>query len=94
MPDFQMIQANRSMDIHSHHAELLSLVMKHEGDPSCYLFTNESYLYTDHRNPAWQLGVGSHRVRVTIQCEGGPRSAYFWVRNLGPRREDVRIESA
>lgn len=83
--------AARKVDVHSHEDQQISLAIKFEGSPECHIFSNESYLFPRWQNPAWSLGVGTYRVRVTVYYERGRSQNDFEFRNLGPSCEDMYI---
>lgn len=86
----RLIQARR-MDVHGHSEEPVSVAVKFEGDPDCYIFTNESYLFPLWQNPSWRLSPGRYRLRVTVYYERGRVEKDFELSNVGPRRDDVRL---
>jgi hypothetical protein len=51
------IMQARKIDVNGHATEAMSIVVKLEEDPDCYIFTNESYLSPRWKNPAWRLVV-------------------------------------
>lgn len=82
---------SRRMDVHSHHDERIGVLLKHEGDSDCYLFSNESYYFHAWKNPAWRLPEGRYRLRVTVLHENGESSADLKLENSGRSRNDVRL---
>lgn len=93
VPDVARMLAARRVDIHSHVVQQLSVLVKHQGDPDCHVFTNESYVFPRWSNPAWRLGLGRHHLRVAVDYELGRKQADFWIHNDGTNLDDVRIES-
>jgi hypothetical protein len=91
--DIARVIQGRRIDVHSHRYEALSIALKYEGEPECYLFSNESYdpHYPQLRNPAWCLDRGRYRVRVSVYYESGRTVRGFELRNDGPSRDDVRL---
>jgi len=82
----------RTIDVHSHFNEPISIGLKYEGETDCYLFTNESYGFPPKsQNPAWRLGPGSYRVHVTVFYERGRVEKDFELRNEGPRLNDFHL---
>ena len=69
--DFARMMLARKVDVHAHEDQQIGLILKFEGDPDCYLFTNESYLHAQWKNPNWRLPPGTYRLRVTIYYERG-----------------------
>jgi hypothetical protein len=81
----------RKIDVHGHATEAMSIAVKFEEDPNCYIFTNESYLFPMWQNPAWRLATGRYRVRISVYYESGRAQADFELRNAGSRRDDLRL---
>jgi hypothetical protein len=46
----RLMQARR-IDVHGHSGEPTSVAVKLAGEPDCYIFTNESYLFPRWQNP-------------------------------------------
>lgn len=88
----RLMQARR-MDVHGHHEEPISIAVKFEGEPACYIFTNESYVFPKWQNPTWRLPLGRYRVRVTVYYERGRAQRDFELRNDGASRSDIRLAS-
>jgi hypothetical protein len=88
----RLMQARR-IDVHGHSEEPISIAVKFEGEPDCYIFTNESYLFSRWQNPAWRIPPGQYRLRVTVYYERGRAEKDFELSNEGPRREDVRLNA-
>ena len=65
--------------------------MKFEGEPDCYIFTNESYLFPRWQNPQWRLPPGRYRIHITAYYERGSAETDFELRNDGPGRDDVSL---
>lgn len=86
----RVMQARR-IDVHAHATEAMSIALKFEGEPDCYIFTNESYVFPRWQNPAWRLVQGRYRVHVTVFYERGCAQRDFELRNGGPSRNDVRL---
>jgi hypothetical protein len=82
---------SRRMDVHGHHEELVSVVVKFEGEPDCYIFTNESYVFPQWQNPDWRLPPGRYRLRVTVLSDRGRTQKEFELRNDDQSRNDVRL---
>src|SRR5439155_23103049 len=86
--DFEKVLAGRRIDIFSHEDQLMPIVIKHEGHSECYVFTNESYYHPPlNANPDWQLGLGKHRLRVTVHYERGNDSFDFCIHNFGSGKD-------
>jgi hypothetical protein len=83
----------RRIDVHGHSEEPISIAVKFEGEPDCYIFTNESYLFPRWQNPSWRIPPGQYRLRVTVYYERGRAEKDFELSNEGPRREDVRLNA-
>ena len=90
--DLAKMIAGRTVDVHCHSDERLTLAIKEEGDPDLYLFTNESYKYEKGKNPSWRLPVGQFKLTVSVYYEGGMQQQNFRLINSGPKRSDVRLE--
>jgi hypothetical protein len=86
----RLMQA-RKIDVHGHATEAMAIAIKFEGEQDCHIFTNESYVFPRWQNPAWRLGPGRYRVRVTIFYERGRAQQDFELRNSGLSRDDVRL---
>lgn len=86
----RLMQARR-MDVHGHHEELISVLVKFEGEPGCHIFTNESYSFPRWQNPVWHLPLGRYRLRVTVYYEQGRAQRDFELRNNGPSRDDIYL---
>jgi hypothetical protein len=86
----RVMQARR-IDVHGHATEPMSIAFKFEGEPDCYIFTNESYVFPRWQNPAWRLEQGRYRVRVTVFYERGFAQQDFELRNGGSSRNDLRL---
>lgn len=84
----------RKVDIHAHEDEYISLAMKYDGQPECYIFSNESYLHHAWSNPAWRLASGQYRVVVTVFYGRGRAQREFTLANLRTARNSVEIEYA
>jgi len=91
--DFGRLVLARKINVHSHDDQSLSVALKYEGSPDCYLFSNESYLFDGWQNPSWNLGPGSHRLRITLHYERPAKPLYFWLHNTGLGRGDLRLEA-
>lgn len=91
--DFARMMLARKVDIHSHEDQHIGLILKFEGDPDCYMFINESYLYPRWQNPNWRLPPGTYRVRVSVYYERGRAQDDFELRNDGVRRDDVHLHA-
>lgn len=92
--DFARLMNARKVDIHSHEDQTISLAIKYDGQPDCYIFSNESYLHNAWLNPAWRLGAGEYRILVTVFCERGRVQRAFTLSNHGTRRDGIRIAYA
>ncbi len=88
--DFARLMNARKVDIHAHEDEYIALALKFEGQPECYIFSNESYLH-DWCNPAWRLNKGVYRILVTVFYEGGPIRREFALSNLHTARNSLEI---
>ena len=92
--DFARLMNARKVDIHAHEDEHIALAVKYEGQPECYIFSNESYLHHAWSNPAWRLNSGEYRVLVTVFYERGRAKREFTLTNLRTARNSVEIEYA
>lgn len=86
----RVMQARR-MDVHGHHEESISVAVKFEGEPDCYIFTNESYIYPRWQNPNWRLPRGRYRLHVAVLYDRGRAQKDFEFRNEGLTRNDVHL---
>jgi hypothetical protein len=86
----KMILARR-MDVFSHHAERVAVVLKYEGDSDYYLFSNESYLFEGGKNPKWRLPEGRYRLRISVSHENGESVTDLRLENSGRSRNEVKI---
>ena len=91
LQDPARIMQARKIDVHGHFDESMSIVVKFEGEPDCYIFTNESHYFPKWQNPAWRLAPGRYRVRVTVYNEQGSEKKDFELRNDGPSRETHHV---
>lgn len=89
--DMAKIIAGRRIDIYTHQDERLTVALKHKGQSSLHLFTNESYKFERACNPDWKIESGTYRLRVTVYYERGDLSRDFELANTGMNLEDVKI---
>lgn len=91
----RLMQA-RSVNVHSHEDQQISIAIKYDGSLDCHLFSNESYSFLQWQNPSWKLGPGLHRLRITVFYERGRLVKYFLLQNCGTGHGDlaVRAETA
>ena len=89
--DFARLIIAQKIDIHSHEDQQFSVALKSDGQPECYIFSNESYLYTSWANPAWRLGPGEYYLRVTIFYDRGRLIRSFTLKNLGTTRDSLKL---
>lgn len=82
----------RKVNVHSHDDQQVPLALKFDGNMDCHIFSNESYLHPDWKNPKWKLGEGSHRLRLILYYQRGREIFHFRLRNLGTSRDDVVVE--
>jgi hypothetical protein len=93
--DFARLMNARKVDIHAHEDEYISLAVKYEGQPECYIFSNESYLHPPAwSNPAWRLNSGKYRVLVTVFYGRGRAQREFDLTNLRTARNSMEIDYA
>ena len=92
--DFARLMNARKVDIHAHEDEYISLAVKFEGQPECFIFSNESYLHNAWSNPAWRLNSGVYRVLVTVLYERGRAQRTFTLTNQRTARNSVEIDYA
>lgn len=93
--DFARLMNARKVDIHAHEDEYISLAVKYEGQPECFIFSNESYLHPPAwSNPAWRLNSGKYRVLVTVFYGRGRAHREFDLTNLRTARNSVEIDYA
>ena len=90
--DFGRLMVARKINVHAHEDQQVSIALKYEGSPDCHLFSNESYLFPRWQNPAWLLGPGPHRLRVTLYYERGHEVWHFRLLNCGTCRGDTKLE--
>ncbi|KPJ64740.1 hypothetical protein AMK68_00720 [candidate division KD3-62 bacterium DG_56] len=88
----RLYSSGRKADIHPNEDQRLAIAIKYEGEPDCYLFSNESYQDTWWRLPAWRIPLGTHRLRITVSYPCGREVAQFRLANAGPGCDDVRLE--
>jgi len=79
------------MDVHGHSEEPIPVAMKFEGEPDCYIFSNESYCFPLRQNPSWRIPPGLYRLRVTVNYEYGRAEEDFKLSNEGPALDDVHL---
>jgi hypothetical protein len=93
--DFARLMTARKVDIHAHEDEYISLALKYDGQPECYIFSNESYLHPPAwSNPAWRLDPGEYRIVATVFFERGRAWREFTLTNRRTARNSVEIEYA
>ncbi len=91
IPDPARLVLAQKIDVHNHETQQLDVAIKYEGEPDCYIFSNESYLH-HWRNPSWKLGNNTYRLRVTLYYERGRLETDFRFQNKGTSRDDVSLE--
>ncbi len=85
----------RTIDIHAHENEYISLAVKYEGKPECYVFSNESYLHPPGwMKPEWRLESGDYRIVVTVFFERGRARREFTLTNRRTARNSIEIDYA
>jgi hypothetical protein len=89
--DFGRLILGRKATIYSHENHSVSIAIKFEGSPDCYIFSNESYIHNRWENPAWKLGPGSHRLRVQFYYERPSKPVYYRLHNNGTSRNDLAL---
>ncbi len=93
--DFARLMNARKVDIHAHEDEYISLAVKYDDQPECYIFSNESYLHPPAwSNPAWRLDSGEYRIVVTVFFERGRAQREFTLTNRRTARNSIEIEYA
>jgi hypothetical protein len=92
--DFSRLMNARKVDMHSHEEEYISLAIKFDGQPECYIFSNESYLYPAWSNPAWRLNLGTYRVLVTVFYSRGRAQCAFTLTNQRTARNSIELDYA
>jgi hypothetical protein len=90
--DFARLMLARKMDVHCHEEEQLSIALKYEGQNECYIFSNESYLYSAWMNPDWRLDKGTYRIRITVFYERGIAQKDFLLENSDSTRDGLRLK--
>lgn len=83
--------AARTIEVFSHHPENIPVLIKHEGEHACHVFSNESYMHPRWGNPEWALDIGVYRLRLRLFYERGTTEHEFRIHNDGPQREHVRL---
>ncbi len=89
--DFARLIMARKIDIHCHEDQQFSVALKFDGQPECYIFSNESYLHPSWSNPAWRLGPGEYRLKITVFYERGRLVQYLTLQNLGTTRDSLKL---
>jgi len=95
VPDVTKLPQGRRMDIFASYTEEFDISLKFEGDPDCYIFSNESYLVPNPaanrpwRNPNWRLNVGDYDIVVKVLSGSITKEEHFALENRGARREDM-----
>jgi len=82
----------QSIDVYSHEDQRLNVAIKYEGSQDCHIFSNESYRYPMWQNPAWRLGNGTYKLKITLYYERGAREFDFTLLNTGITLDDLSIE--
>ncbi|MCL0047862.1 hypothetical protein M1N20_00090 [Dehalococcoidia bacterium] len=100
IPDITKLPQGRKTDIFPSYKEEIPIAIKFDGDPECYIFSNESYLvpnplpHKPWRNPNWKLDVGTYDILVKVFSGSITKSKRFILENRGPRREDMVLKPA
>ncbi len=92
--DFARMMNARKVDIHAHDEEYISLALKFDGQPDCYIFSNESYLYPAWSNPTWRLTTGTYRILITVFYGRGCIQQAFTLENRRTARNSVELAYA
>lgn len=92
LPDFARLMNARKVDVHSHEEEYISLAVKFDGQPECYIFSNESYLHQAWSNPTWRLNSGTYRVLVTVFYGRGCARRAFSLVNERIARNSIELD--
>ena len=71
----------------------LVVAIKLAGQPDCWLFNNQSYLYPNGCNPDWILGLGRHVLECAVDFDGGTQQFRFLLVNEGESLEDCWLEA-
>jgi len=67
--DFTRAAAESRIDVYPGENELLDVAVRFDGEPDCYGWNNDSYLY-NWRNPSWKLPPGRYILKVVITSSG------------------------
>lgn len=84
--------SNWRVDVHSHENQLIPILIKYDGSPDCYLFSDLSYRQTDLRESAWRLGEGVYTLTITLFYETEALSRSFRLSHLGASWRDVGLQ--
>ena len=79
------------VDINPADEQPFCIVMKYDGQDECYAFNASSYLYLDHKNPAWKLGLGRYKIHLTLNGSNVHREFDFILENKGKLLSDISI---
>ena len=91
IPDSSLFPLGERFDVYSYSEEQIGIAVKFGGGEDCWIFSNESYLYS-WRNPAWQLPRGQYFIRFQLYYESkAPATRWLSLVNNGDRFEDWSV---
>lgn len=67
--DFTRGVTESRIDVYPGEQELLDIAVRFDGEPDCYGWNNDSYLF-NWRNPNWRLPSGRYLIKVVITSSG------------------------
>jgi hypothetical protein len=73
-------------DIYPDESEPLDIVIRYADEADCYVWNNDTYKYSDRRNPNWKIARGSYFMKVTVIFSGGRKTCLFHLMNDGARQ--------
>lgn len=89
VPDITKLPQGRRMDLLPGYKEGIDVALKFDGDPECYIFSNESYFHPQWKNPKWKLDPGKYRIRVKLFSGSLRKEKHFLLINEGTKRSDL-----
>ncbi len=90
--DSTKLFVGRNTTIYYHEPQRLDIGMKFDQEDDFYVFSNESYLYKDWKNPEWRLGLGKYYVIVKVYYEYGVKEVKFLLINRDKDKKGIAIK--
>jgi hypothetical protein len=68
--DFTRAITESRIDVYPGDQEKLDVAVRFDDEPDCYGWNNDTYQYSDWRNPNWKLPSGRYLVKVVVTSSG------------------------